>query len=545
MLAKRQAILPTVLHETDRLRQASTHTEEDDVSSVGEGGISVATGQGREALQALIASARDSRGRVPRVATILKRPTSIRPPGGGFLDVDMQLLESEDSGDDGDDSASDLSLPDSGDHFSVATEGVGRRAFETLLSTVASDNYSTSSNAEAARSDEAPGKRRRNKALPKVQIEEGSSATSIGQGMASLDALLSKHRVGTTRSLTPEQRPAKLRKAPKVSTIAVAKRKRQMKVATDDAGQSLATSVEQGRAALDGLLSKTRARKMPPPSTRGRANRGKGARAGALSRERDESVATSVEQGRAALDALLSRVKGASKESIAPIRARSKRASTADSRTEPSDSVSTSVGQGRAALDALLAKVDRETDSITSRQDGANDSTVVGRLGNESGTMGTSAGHGRATLDTLLSRLDNGKAHPASTSRLPKSGRRNDARTEAVNEDESVATSLGQGKSSLDAILSAVHDEGKLYPTPAIRGRPKRKCADRDEKDSHPPTVQRSKRSCSKVAHVETFGESESVATSVGQGTAALDALLSRVNDEKRVGRGKPKRKRL
>jgi hypothetical protein len=544
MLAKRQAILPKVLHETDRLRQASTPTEDDDVSSVGEGGISVATGQGREALQALIASARDTRGRIPRVATIPKRPTSIRPPGGGFLDVDMQLLESEDRGDDSHGSASDLSLPDSGDNFSVATEGVGRRALETLLSAVASDSDSTSSNAEAARSEKVSGKRRRNKALPKVRIEEGSIATSIGQGMASLDALLSKHRVESTRNKTPEQRPANSRKAPKVSTTAAAKRKRQMEGATDDAEQSLATSVEQGRAALDGLLSKARARKMPPPSTRGKANKKKGARVGALSLERDESVATSVEQGRAALDALLSRVKGAN-ESIGPIRARSKQASTAVSRTGPTDSVSTSVGQGRAALDALLSKADRDTGSIASRQDEANDIAMFGRLAfdDESETVGTYAEHGRATLDTLLSRLNDGKTPPASSSRLPESGRENIARTKSVNEGESLASSLGPGKSSLDALLSQVHDEGEHFPSPARTSRPKRKNADKDEKDTHPPTIRRSKRSCSEVANVETFEESESVGTSVGPGTAALDALLSRVNSEQRIGRGKPKKK--
>jgi hypothetical protein len=369
------------------------NTAADDVSSIGDGGISVVTGHGRAALQTLLSAAQHERDAgVPRVATI---PTSTRTAAPAPSRPSDNFLSMEDSfanhgNDDDDDAASDvsnLSLQDEEEEdemMSVATSAVGRKALETLLSTVtqpkSKPNGKQKKRPARKRPSAKPARESVGNRTAAAVNEHDSLATSVGQGRAALDVLLSKINDDASECLEEDNSQA------------------QSEQQLNEDHSLANTSVGQGKAALDALLSQTNdeddseafqsdrkrsSSRIPPPSKRKAstrkapprkraasaraASKSKGAKAVEAAPAEDGSVATSVGPGRAALNALLSRVEGRNgdrSEASTSTRAasKSKRAKSVPAAPAEDESVATSVGPGRGALDALLSRVEEGND---------------------------------------------------------------------------------------------------------------------------------------------------------------------------------------
>jgi hypothetical protein len=380
-LVQRQGPLLPNTDETHMPPQPPRNTANDDVSSIGDGGISVVTGHGRAALQALLSTAQQDAG-VPRVATIPTRTAAPAPgrPGDNFLSTDSFANDGDDDDDDDDDAASDvsnLSLQDEEEEdemMSVATSAVGRKALETLLSTVTQPKSKPNGKQKKRPAGKRPSTKKAKKYVgnrPAAAVNEDNSlATSVGQGRAPLDVLLSKINDDASECFEEDNSQAL------------------------NEGQSLAsTSVGQGKAALDALLSQTNdehgseaaksdrkrsTSRMPPASKRNAstrkapprkratsnraASKSKRAKSVAAALAEDESVTTSVGPGRAALDALLSRVEGNHDRGQTYVSTRAasklKRAKYVAAAPTEGESIATSVGPGKAALDALLSRVE-------------------------------------------------------------------------------------------------------------------------------------------------------------------------------------------
>ena len=445
---------------------------DDEVSSIGVSGISVATGRGRAALQTLLASARNPRGsHIPRVAKIpthaVKHSAQAQTSRStrAFLDVDFEPTPNDAD----ESSTSDISLQDFGDDVSVVTDAIGRQAIEGSMPLPAKQR-----NTKATK--KSPAAKRTRARNPRGN---DSVATSIGPGRAALDALLDKVRIDSSEN---EGRKSRSRGEPKIAGLTIRahrekksepssektqrKRRRSTRLAGDD--QSMATSVGGGHASLNTLLSTARDQ---PPQKAAASSRRKSSRSDKFARsiadsktknrvlrdrssndEADHSVATSVGEGRAALNELLSSVRHQSAEDSlgdstntpersqnAAINPRKKhpdgnvRSKRGRSNVEDGDvSVATAVGEGKASLSALLPSVraglptgasasleednsiavDDATGEAQSKIKGINHSDTEDSCGTsgdgESQSEITSVEGGRASLRFLLSKADSG-----------------------------------------------------------------------------------------------------------------------------------------
>ena len=538
-LVQRQGPLLPNTEETPMPPPPPRNTATDDVSSIGDGGISVITGRGRAALQTLLSTAQQNAG-VPRVATIPTRAAPPAPsrPGDNFLSMDSFANDGDDDDESAASDVSNLSLQDEEEEedemMSVATSAVGRKALETLLSTVTQPKSKPN-----GKRKKRPSRKRDSTARkyvgnrPAVAVDgDDSFATSVGQGRAALDVLLSK--INDDSSGYSEEDNSQ---APSEEQL--------------NEDQSLAgNSIGQGRAALYALLSQTNdedsfeadksdrnksTSRMLPPSKRKASTRkapprkraaptravskSKRAKYEAVAPAEDESVATSVGPGRAALDALLSRVEGTDDRSqpSASTRSasRSRRAKAKYVAAAPSgdESVATSVGPDRAALGALLSQAEGNDDhsqpsasTRSARRSRRAKYVAAAPSGDES--VATSVGPGRAALDSLLSRVEgtDDRSQPSASTRSASRSRRAKYVAAAPSGDESVATASGPGRAALDSLLSQV--EGN------------------DDHNGSASVVD------TKPSATAAPGEDESVATSVGPGRAALDSLLSRLDDD-------------
>ena len=402
-LAKRGGgIRPTVHRDGEIFRDEARPTPAyDDVSSIGDSGISVATGRGRAALKALIASARNPGSRrVPQVAKIPTRAimpsTSVEKfRATAFLDVDFQqpMDDTDDS------STSDLSLQDFGEDVSIVTDAIGRQALEGTIP------MPRKSRKPKSTKKSSPKKRAKN-VRTRIDRESDSAFTSIGQGRAALNALLQKVRVDDSENGVTE---------------------------SDARGGSSRVQVPESRANEGRSQRTSKGTRQKPPRT----NHSVG---------EDQSATPSVGEGRAALNVLLSEANDQSSEKSSD---NSKRKSTSvkatgcnaetgtrrrntRSRTsadEGDQSVATSVGGGRAALSELLSSV---------RDHSAEESE-------------TASGRPNKLSKSRKTKLDSGKTR--------QTGRGTGKRRRTNNNDDgdhSVATSVGPGNAALNALLSSV-----------------------------------------------------------------------------------------
>jgi hypothetical protein len=429
-LVQRQGPLLSNTDETPMPPPPPRNTATDDVSSIGDGGISVMTGHGRAALPTLLSTAQQDAG-VPRVAAIPTRTAAPAPirPGDNFLYMDSFANDGDDDDDDAASDVSNLSLQDEEEEedemMSVATSAVGRKALESLLSTVTRPKSKPNGKQKKRPARKRPAAKTARKSVVAAVNEDESLATSVGQGRAALDVLLS--RINDDASECLEEDNSHGRSEQRL-----------------DGDHSLAgTSVGQGRTALDALLSqasdkngseaaksdrKRSTSRMPPPSKRKASTRKPPPRKRAASTRAssksnvakyvvaapadDESAATSVGPGRAALDALLFRVEGDAdySQAIASTRtaSKSKRAKSVVAAPTEDESVATSVGPGRAALGALLSRVEGDDDhsEASTSASAVNMKQSATAAPAEDESVATSVGPGRAALDSLLSRLD-------------------------------------------------------------------------------------------------------------------------------------------
>jgi hypothetical protein len=237
----------------------SAGADADDVSSIGNGGISVATGQGQAALQQLLLASVQQQQQhttgVPRVATIPRKswqaPVSSTRPGDSFLAMNSNIFEPDNDYEysDEEDSTSDvshLSSQDDNDEMSLATSAVGERALQLLLSNVTESSPQRDSSNKRKRKKGKTSPRKRaaprkatSKRKSNTRDDESSLATSIGEGRAALDVLLSQAVAGRSEAIA-RTRDGEMDMAEHL-----------------EENQSLAgTSVGQGETALEMLLSK-------------------------------------------------------------------------------------------------------------------------------------------------------------------------------------------------------------------------------------------------------------------------------------------------
>jgi hypothetical protein len=321
--------------------EASKHVA-DDVSSIGIGGISVATGRGRNALQALLSKANLSKGVPARVGAIPKSDKQDLTGNNSavmFLNADQMLGDDKSDEDDNDSVVSNLSLSDydeddarNRDDTSAATSAAGKQALAKLLNQVKKKTATTHT--------QKPARKRkvtRKKMAGRPPKRAASVASSVGQGEAALGRLLNSFDE---------------RVVPKPAA-------RQSLTNTSEA-ISCASSIGQGQDALDTLLTgasrttKTSASTTPRAKNNKTNKRRRNANVkstelqkAANLKDTDDvvSLASSVGQGRGALGTLLAQAGSRTQES-----------SNADAM-----SLASSVGQGQGALDALLAGVGSST----------------------------------------------------------------------------------------------------------------------------------------------------------------------------------------
>ena len=583
----------------------------DDISSMGEdGGISIATGHGQRALQALLSKAQQqniSTQPIPRQVVRSKAPSKPNPLfGRAFLDWDVTKSDEDvvDDHDDDSDSVSDVSHPsidhddeesddgddssDNEDDVSVATSAVGKQALEMLLSRVAVGKQPTTKlkaipqKRHVARKDSPP--RRQRKKQKAVQGEgESFASASVGQGRAALDTLLA--RVYQTDDSSGRDQQAIIDPEKKIPSF-------------DDA--SATTSLSYGRVALSRLLSQVHPNmSVPQPSNIENARWiSSTAPIGTDNPDHENaSAATSVSHGRVALTGLLSQVHANAAAPPPLFNSAQERPMNAQApfATEDPDnedaSAATSVSHGRAALTGLLSQVHANAAAPPPLFNSAQESPMNAQApfatedpDNEDASAATSVIHGRVALTSLLLQV-----HPDNTA--PPSLASNSEQTKSIfaeatikngeidNEETSTATSVSHGRVALTRLLSQVHSsttgpshtsnrehatstttKRRMSATTSQRVNPiqktskksRRSPAARSRAVSKPPLEEMASFSTSvkakeiasdeflsrkKVKNSQlpdqqvTEGDSEtaSVATSVGAGATALDALLSKV----------------
>lgn len=215
-----------ILMQRDRLPQInspdmkeSISMDADDMSSIGVGGISVATSHGRTALQTLLSKVR-GKAAVPRTigSNTSKQEDSNLDSAMMFLGADQAIkayrpdeIAGEEDSSSEISGVSNLSEEEDNDEIAtVATSTVGRRALENLLAKVAEPKVTgrkskstpkrrsrrkaqakSTAKRRSSASGSKPTTRKRSKGNVEVEhIDHGSVDSSIGQGKATLDALL-------------------------------------------------------------------------------------------------------------------------------------------------------------------------------------------------------------------------------------------------------------------------------------------------------------------------------------------------------------------
>jgi hypothetical protein len=442
-------LFPTI--ETQPIGAETPLQAADDVSSIGVGGVSVATGQGRAALQALLSKA-STRRRVP--TAIPHRPSPDEPmvhtPGALFLradrGIDSYAMPEEDDDDDDDDASEVSNLSDDGeedDMASAATSAAGRRALELLLSKVVSTRpkKATSRKRRISPTRTRQAATSTNRRPTQTNTDNASVASSVGQGRAALDALLKRVTRGNqnggnaadagtrtkrarTRSQTgrtttsPSEKPKKApRTVPKPKTVPA-----NANSAFEEENDSMAPSVSTvgaGRAALTALLSTTNA---PQPESESEFYQ---SREDASEQLNDDDMDASVD----------------------PVTT-SKRRVLQDS-TADNASVASSVGPGRAALDALLTRVTR------SSQNGDN-STKAGTR-KKRGKKGSQTGRKITSTRERPKKAPRTVARPKAAPAKPTSALEEDSVSSPLEENDSMAPSVstvGAGRAALTALLS-------------------------------------------------------------------------------------------
>jgi hypothetical protein len=525
--------------DDDDLMQAPSRKQPphraDDVSSIGIGGISVAsTNQyGRAALDTLL-----SKARVPRrVAT--QRSQQDKPmrksPTTTFLSMDQGIEESGGVAEGDEDWASDvsnLSLSDDNDEdgASAATSAVGRRALETLLHKVAKGKKPASR--KATRKRARPKSKEDTKTSATRRFDNADDASTVassstkGQGKAALDTLLNKAgaaaRKRRSATTNDDEGIAKRRKqtnpAPKkkmVKTSPTETTETKTFLDKDDATAASASTVGHGRAALNSLLSTVRKRNT-------------------VQEDDDEGIAKRRKQTNPAPKKKM--VKTSLTETM-----ETKTFLDNDDATAASAST---VGHGRAALNSLLSTVRKrntaqedDDEGIAKRRKQTNPapkkkmvktsltetSETKKFLDNDDATAASAStvGHGRAALNSLLSTVrkrNTAQEDEVSTNRKKAKGRAK-VQERAGTTIDSIDTSR-KGAFTRGTRLSVDNQNSTRRKAATVSKKPKRR-HDTPESDTSGGELESSS---------SFFGGNESVAASIntiGAGGNALNALLS------------------
>ncbi|CAJ1966899.1 unnamed protein product [Cylindrotheca closterium] len=346
----------------------------DDVSSVGFGGISVATGGGRNALQALLSKANIRKG-VPSRVGAANNTNEVQRNNSAmqFLTADNALMNDEVESDGDDSDVSNLSLSDyeddddKFDDASVATSAAGKQALSSLLNQV---KKSQTQSRKPARAKKRHSLSKRStptavKAVMKLQdsADTVSVSTSVGGGQNALATLLGTAQPRDRDSASAKRANAgRNSKGARGSQTRKSKRVRVSKESTTERDElSMASSIGHGQNALGDLLRQARDTKhgsLRSPSDGG-------------------SSASSVGAGRGALSTLLAH-SGEKKVSSED---------TSEDTSELASLAASSMGQGQGALNSLMLL----TQSSAQQEDDADSVSVA-----------TSIGAGRGALDILL-----------------------------------------------------------------------------------------------------------------------------------------------
>lgn len=291
-------------------QQEGSKSAADDISSIGIGGISVATGRGRSALQALLSRANTNKGIPVRVRAVPKQVKQEEAADSNsavmFLNADQAFSQTKSDGDDDDSVVSNLSLSDynedhigSRDDTSAATSAAGKQALATLLKQVKKKTKTT----QPQRLE-----RKREMTLKKKPTQPpecpASVASSVGQGLSALGGLLDSVAHGVL------EKPI-------------------CRNSVRSEGTSCASSIGQGQDAL-GMLLSTASRQLEAKTKTSKRSRSKHDTTGERKRNRRED--TSHPQ---------------------------KRSNQKDK--DDAGSLASSVGEGRGALGALLAQAGQKT----------------------------------------------------------------------------------------------------------------------------------------------------------------------------------------
>eukprot|EP00980_Cylindrotheca_fusiformis_P030797 scaffold25436_cov127-Cylindrotheca_fusiformis.AAC.5 len=298
----------------------------DDVSSIGIGGISIATDHGRSAIQTLLSQA-NANQLIPTSIRTSPSPKSNNQNTTGnnladlFLNTDQMFGDAKLDEDNSESDFSNLSLSDydedDADGTSAATSAAGKQAIAQLL------NHEVKKNTSPKLSG-IEKKARKRKA---TQASVASGGSSMGQGEAALGRLLE----GIDDRVVPKPK----------------RRKHEM-----SSTASCGSSVGQGQDALDLLLATANRAAQGKNQLRTKADSAAKRRGNRISRRKpnnrgiDEegSLAKSIGQGQA-LGALLNQVG----------------VNTQESPNNDSASLASSIGLGQDALDALLAVAGKGT----------------------------------------------------------------------------------------------------------------------------------------------------------------------------------------
>ncbi|KAL3943492.1 MAG: hypothetical protein SGBAC_002457 [Bacillariaceae sp.] len=344
----------------------------DDVSSVGFGGISVATGGGRNALQALLSKVNACKGVPSRVGAANRTSTEENEENSAvqFLTADSTPVGQVESDEDGS-VVSNLSLSDyeddddKFDDTSVATSAAGKQALFNLLNQVEKSQTQSRKPASSKKRDPVSKKSTRSTKLAMRSRDDSTDAvstcTSVGGGQNALAALLGTAQEkdsSTARDSNKRRSAVRNSKSSHGFQTRQSKRVRVAKGTTTEGDDlSMTSSIGHGDNALGNLLAQASNTKH-----------------GSIRRHSDErSLASSVGVGRDALATLLSQ-SGENKV-------------LGEDTGESASLAASTVGQGQSALNALLAR-------NSAQKNDADDSF----------SAATSIGAGRGALDDLLRR---------------------------------------------------------------------------------------------------------------------------------------------
>jgi len=409
---------------------------ENDLSTIGGvGAASIAPGQGRAALDTLLASAQ-APGRIPtRVVATFARDNHEEVAGSSwnrFLYSDLRFdTENEDE-----DSSvvSNVSFDsdlygerDDDDEASVATSAIGKRALDLLLSKVSKSKTSSSSPRQPAPSRRKP---------VALSHDDQSRSSSIGIGQAALGSLLKQvesRKKESTRNYSsdhgdygdPEEEGRRFTR--KESTV---------RAALDDEGSS-----DSGNPLTRKPTRRSKRHEIPPQARRQTEQQ----------EPKEQSSVSSVGAGNMALDELLQlaakKPTGAETLSFLP-QQRNPSLRKASRPTLDDQSKSSSVGIGQAALSSLLDEAKSRTSQRTrSRNTPQDESDKFTRIQTRSrGGLNDIDASDRGTPPTRK-RTRSSIARETTSPQLPRE------RWKLEREEQSMASSVGAGNVALEELL--------------------------------------------------------------------------------------------